>query len=141
MTAALVDQLAERVKTHAIALARLADQLTVTETQAAASRRTGALVEGISATEPTLEGTRVTSTITSAAPYSKFQDEGTGLYGPTGARIFPKTAKALRFDSPAAGGIVFARSVAGAPGRHFWAEPLPARWHDALAQMAGGGIG
>lgn len=136
----VVDQLAERVRAHSVALAREAGQLVETQTKAAASRRTGALAEGISTTEPTLQDTRVSQRITSAADYSKFQDQGTGIFGPSGARIFPKTAKAFRFDSPAAGGIVFARSIAGSPGRHFW-SPLPERWHDALAAMAGGDVG
>jgi hypothetical protein len=136
----IVDQLGERLKPHWVDLAREAGQLAVTQTQAAVSRRSGALFDGISTSEPALEDTRVTQQITSAADYSKFQDDGTGIYGPTGARIFPKTAKVLRFDSPAAGGIVFARSVAGSPGRHFFSEPMAARWHDCLAQNVGGPI-
>lgn len=135
----VVDQLADRIRQHAVDLARRATQLTVTETQAATSRRTGVLADGISATEPALQDTLVNQTITSAADYSEFQDRGTGIYGPSGARIFPKTAKALRFDSPAAGGIVFAKSVAGSPGRHFFHEPMGARWRDALAQSLGMG--
>jgi hypothetical protein len=41
------------------------------------------------------------------------------------------------FDWPAAGGVVFARSVAGAPGRHFFTEPMPERWHSAIFEAAG----
>jgi hypothetical protein len=113
--------------------------VTVADTQAHASRRSGDLAAGISATQPALNDTQVQSQITSAADYSKFQDEGTGIYGPNQARIFPKTAKALRFDWPAAGGIVFAKSVAGAPGTHYFTEPMPARWHEAIAESAGAG--
>lgn len=134
----VIDQIKADVSEHAVELCRRAGQVTVTETQAATSRRTGALAAGISASEPALADTRVTQTITSAADYSAFQDTGTGIYGPKQARIFPTTAKALRFDWPAAGGIVFAKSVAGSPGTHFWSEPMPNRWHDALAQSAGG---
>lgn len=134
----IVDQIANDIGTHAVDLCRRAGLVTVTETQAAASRRTGALAAGISSSEPALVDARVTQTIVSAEPYSEFQDVGTGIYGPRGARIFPRTAKALRFDWPAAGGIVFAKSVAGSPGRHFFHTPMPTRWHDALAQSAGG---
>lgn len=138
MSDPLVDQLADDVRAYALDLARRSGQVAVNETKAAASRRSGTLADGISTTEPTLEGTRITQQITSAAPYSDFQDRGTGIYGPSGARIFPKTAKVLRFDSPAAGGVVFARSVAGSPGRHFFDEPMGQRWDDAVDQSAEG---
>lgn len=132
-----VDQLRERVAQHALDIVERAADITVQRTQAAVSRRTGALAEGISRTAPALLGTRVMCDIVSAAPYSKEQDEGTGIYGPRAQRIFPTNAKALRFDWPAAGGIVFAKSVAGAPGRHFFHEPMPARWRGALAEVIG----
>lgn len=133
----IVDQLRTRISDHAVDLATTATQLVVEQTQQAASRRTGALAEGITGTQPALAETQVRSQITSAADYSLYQDEGTGIYGPSGARIFPTSAKALRFDWPAAGGIVFAKSIAGSPGTHFWAEPLPERWHNAIFESAG----
>jgi phage gpG-like protein len=45
--------------------------------------------------------------------YARWLQEGTGIYGPTGQRIFPKSAKALAF-----GGRVYS-SVAGSPARPF----------------------
>lgn len=137
----LIDQLGDRVRAHAVELARRGGQLTVTDTQAHMSRRTGAMAAGVSASEPVLEDTRVIQQITAAEPYTHFADIGTGIYGPTGARVFPKTAKALRFDSPAAGGIVFARSVAGSPGEHFWEGFIGPRWHDSLQSSLGQGGG
>jgi hypothetical protein len=132
-----VDQLRDHVQQHALNLVDRALDVTVADTQAHASRRSGDLAAGVSATGPVLNDTQVQAQIISAADYSKFQDEGTGVFGPTGSRIFPKTAKALRFDWPAAGGIVFAKSVAGSPGTHFFHEPMPERWHNAIAQSAG----
>ena len=134
-----IDTLKVHVQDHAVLLATRALQVVVSETQQAASRRTGALADSISAPPPVLTETRVTTQITAAADYARFQDEGTGVYGPTGARIFPKSAKALRFDWAAAGGIVFAKSVAGAPGRHFFHEPMPERWHSAIFESSGAG--
>ena len=92
-------------------------------------RRTSFLEHSIQITD-----TNPTSlTIKSLAPYSRYVEEGTGLYGPKHAKITPKAAKALRWmggtygpggslrltgtrRSGAAGagaGYVFARSVKG----------------------------
>jgi hypothetical protein len=132
-----IDQLRDRVAERALDIVERAADLAVAETQDAASRRTGELADGISHTPPVLVGALVMCEIRSAVSYSRAQDEGTGIYGPRATRIFPTTAKALRFDWPAAGGVVFAKSVAGAPGRHFFHEPMPARWRGALATVVG----
>lgn len=137
MSQAVVDQLRQHVEQHAVELCQRALDVTREQTVQATSRRTGALAAGITTTQPALSGTRVTAQIESAAEYSRWQDEGTGVYGPSGQRIFPTTAKVLVFDWPAAGGVVFARSVAGAPGRHFFHEPMPERWHGAIFESAG----
>lgn len=132
-----VDQLREQViPDHAVDLVRRAADLCVQRTQDAASRRTGALVDGISHSEPILADPYVSCTITSAADYSSFQDQGTGIFGPSGMRIMPVNAKVLRFDWAAYGGVAFFRSVAGSPGTHFW-SPMPERWRDALQDSAG----
>lgn len=101
-------------------------------TKAAASSRSGALREGIACDTWTDAGTRFETTIRSVAPYSEYQDDGTGIYGPTGARITSTSGKVLRFDWPAAGGVVFAWSVAGAPGTHYFKDAMPQRFSDAL---------
>lgn len=137
LTVAAIDTLADHIRERALNLVREAADLTVSLTQEAASSRTGALREGITHDEPTLSDPYVSCRIVSAATYSEFQDEGTGIYGPSGTRIFPTTAKALRFDWPAAGGVVFAKSVAGSPGRHFFREPMPDRWTQALHERSG----
>lgn len=101
-------------------------------TKAAASSRTGALREGISCDTWVDAGSQFTTSVHSTAPYSEYQDDGTGIYGPTGARITSTSGKVLRFDWPAAGGVVFAWSVAGAPGTHFFHDAMPQRFSDAL---------
>lgn len=127
-----------RLQQRAVTIVTRAADVAVELTREAASRRGGALADSITHTQPALidEGL-VGCQISVGVPYGRWQDEGTGIYGPTGARIFPRTARVLRFDWPAAGGVVFARSVAGAPGRHFFHEPMPARWRTALATVVG----
>lgn len=138
---AVVDQLADRIRAHAVDLVRRAADLAVTDTQDHASRRTGATVAGISHTEPTIGDAYISCQIISAEPSSLYQDEGTGIFGPSGQRIYPlKPGGVLVFDWPAAGGVVFARSVAGSPGKHFFTEPMPARWAASLQSSAGGSL-
>ena len=45
-------------------------------------------------------------------PYALFVAEGTGIFGPTGNRIYPKSASALRWISEG-GGLMIRKSVAG----------------------------
>ena len=86
-----------------------------------ASARSGELRDGISAGDVDLKDSGLfTTTITSSAEHSSWQNEGTGIYGPMGQRIRPTHAKALVFDWPAAGGTVFFTSVAGQEGNHWW---------------------
>lgn len=128
-----------RLQERAILIATRAADVCVDLTREATSRRTGALADSIVHTQPALIAEGLVGCVISAGNadviYARWQDEGTGIYGPTGGRIFPTRAKALRFDWPAAGGIVFAKSVAGAPGRHYFHEPMPARWRSALAEV------
>ncbi len=67
---------------------------------------------------------QVTATIGTPNPYSKFQEEGTGVYGPTGSPVVPRTARVLAWQS---GGItIFARSVRGVQGKHYFQAGLQA---------------
>jgi hypothetical protein len=54
---------------------------------------------------------------TSVKNYPRWLQEGTGIYGPTGQRIFPKNKKALAFNGP--GGRIVVRSIKGTPKRRF----------------------
>lgn len=57
--------------------------------------------------------------------YAPYQEFGTGIYGPSGSPIVPVQASVLAFMSKT-GGMIFARSVSGAPARHFMAAGLEA---------------
>lgn len=46
--------------------------------------------------------------------YAKWVHDGTGIYGPHGSPIVPRTAKFLRFTTKS-GVVVFAKSVRGVP--------------------------
>jgi hypothetical protein len=104
----------------------------VDATRAACSRREGTLADSIEIDSWSEEGDRYTTTIRATAEHARFQDEGTGIYGPEGTPIYPTSGKVLRFDWPAAGGVVFFAHVAGSPGTHFFTEPMPQRYSDAL---------
>ena len=108
----------------------------IREQKLLAPRRSGFLGRSIQITE----ASPTSVTIKSLAPYSRYVEEGTGLYGPKHAKITPKTAKALRWlsgtygpkgslrltgtrRSGAAGAgaaYVFARSVKGRPATPYF---------------------
>lgn len=54
----------------------------------------------------------------SNAHYTSYVNDGTGIYGPLGKPIRPKTAKALKFTTKS-GKTVFAKSVRGIKPRRF----------------------
>lgn len=65
--------------------------------------------------------------------YARFVHDGTGLYGPRGAVIVPKTKRALKFASKKYGakkgknkGYVFAKSVKGMQKNEFLKNALDA---------------
>lgn len=64
-------------------------------------------------------------------PYSSWQDEGTGIYGPTGERIFPTNAPLLVFFWKKTGKVEFMRSVAGTPKTEWWTKVVT-RWVEFL---------
>jgi HK97 gp10 family phage protein len=63
--------------------------------------------------------------------YARYQEEGTGIYGPKGRPILPRRAKVLRFipKSKRSTAIpfspfVFAKSVKGSKARHYMRDAL-----------------
>lgn len=82
-------------------------------------------------------GDRYNSTARSLAPYSLFVDQGTGIYGPTGARIYPRTAKALTFFWTARGAVYSFKSVRGSPAQNFFSAPMAANFESALGTAWG----
>ncbi len=94
----------------------------------AITKTTGLLTGSIQENEPVDTGNMVNRTtyevidednavIKITAPYAKWVNDGTGIYGPYKTPIVPTTAQALRFII---GGQTFIRrSVKGMQGRHF----------------------
>jgi hypothetical protein len=63
------------------------------------------------------EGADVTGTVIPTATYSEFVHRGTGIYGPYGIPIVPKTAKALAFSY--GGRTIVRKSVKGQKANPF----------------------
>lgn len=138
IAAALEQNLRARVARN---LPAVSDQM-VEETRQACSRRTGALADSIMADPWQEQGDRYVTTISAGRglpnpAVAAYQDRGTGIYGPNASRIYPrKPGGVLAFDWPAAGGVVFARSVAGSPGTFFFSgedgQAMRQRFESAL---------
>lgn len=58
--------------------------------------------------------------------YAYWVHEGTGIYGPRKARIYPKRAAYLRWKNKATGKYVYARSTKGMKPNRFLVNALPA---------------
>lgn len=63
-------------------------------------------------------------TVGSPLEYARYQEEGTGIYGPRGRPIVPVTAKALKFKPKGAKGFVFRAKVSGTPATRFLSRAL-----------------
>jgi hypothetical protein len=64
--------------------------------------------------------------IGSSLDYALYVHEGTGIYGPRGRPILPKSGRFLVFTPRGGSKIVFAKSVRGTPGKPFLTEALAA---------------
>ena len=88
-----------------------------------------------------VEPTAVRLRVGSQMPYARYVDEGTGIFGPTGQRIYPVRRRAMKFPTPQSSGafrgrnrrrsqrnrgVVFAKSVAGMPPRPYLTAALEA---------------
>lgn len=124
-------QLEEAVRQHALARMTSLAEAFCEGARSRCSRRTGELADSIGHEEE-IDGDIVRARVYAAAPYARYQDEGTGLYGPAGDRIYPTSAKVLVFDG--IGGTVFAASTAGAPGTHFWSDTV-SDWPNIVASI------
>ena len=78
------------------------------------------------------EGSRYSSSVRSLAPYSMWVDQGTGVYGPLGGRIYPRSAKALHFYWYKRGAWYTFASVRGSPAQNFFEKPMPDYFARAL---------
>lgn len=102
------------------------------------NRNTGQLAASIDVAL-SFEGNHIVVRIGSDKEYAQYIHEGTGLFGPKRAWIYPVHKKFLKFESKGTfgpvragqgragrGGIVFARRVAGVPKNPFLVEALEA---------------
>jgi len=104
-----------------------------------ASRRTNELADSIEAGPVYKAGSTFRTTVEVGAEHGVYQDRGTGIYGPEGRPITPRRADGvLVFDWPAAGGVVFARSVRGTPPTRFWQRTV-ADWPQIVRRVEAGG--
>lgn len=87
-----------------------------------APRASGELWNNISRGYGALNGSSTTVAVDAEVEHASWIDEGTGIYGPTGSRIYPKSAKALVFYWPSVGKTVAFASVAGIPPTRFWSD-------------------
>lgn len=94
------------------------------EVRANAPRRTGELVDSVEVGGVVGAGTSLQVSIVVLAEHARYQEEGTGIYGPEGQPITARAGGVLVFDWAAAGGLVFARSVAGTEPTHFFQRAL-----------------
>lgn len=86
---------------------------------------TGRLRSSIKAV-PIRRGGRPGSRIGTKVSYALYVHNGTGIFGPRGMRIKPKTARYLRFIPKGGHRYVYARSVKGMRPNPFLVDALPA---------------
>jgi hypothetical protein len=139
------DGLLDAFERYAVAKLERCGELFANEVETNAPKRTRRLVDSIEQSTVTVYPdrvsmtVRVTATSDDGAPYPAFQNEGTGIFGPDGVPITPKKpGGVLVFDWPAAGGIVFAKSVRGTEPTRFWDKAVDA-WPDIVSRVERGG--
>ncbi len=79
---------------------------------------TGRLRSSIQLRPARRTGNQIEGSVGTSVRYSVFQELGTGIYGPLGRPIRPKTGKVLRFVSR--GKVVYAREVRGSRPRYYF---------------------
>lgn len=84
--------------------------------------KTGDLEDGIQLSSIVGGGTKSQARVVSTAKHARWQEEGTGVFGPTGTPIRPTRGNVLVFNGD--DGVVFARSVKGAPGIKYWEQTV-----------------
>lgn len=102
-------------------------------------RRTGGLAESVEAGEPEERGGGWSTRVDVTAEYARYVNDGTGRYGPQGHDLEADELTApmkngqhrFVFDWPAAGGIVFAKTVKGTEPTHFWERTIE-RWDEIV---------
>lgn len=131
-----VESLKQQVRDYALARAERLGDAFIEQLRGNMPRRTGDLAESAEVESITPKDDGVTVKIVVRSPYGRFQNDGTGIYGPDGTPITPRRAGGvLVFDWPAAGGVVFARQVRGTEPTHFWERTLD-QWPTIIGATA-----
>jgi len=105
----------------------------VRRAQARAPRRSGAMADAVTY-EVVDGGNGPEVRVRCDAEYARWQDEGTGIYGPQGTPIVPRQARVLAWEGQ--DGMVFAMSSRGSPATRWWALTLR-EWPDIVRAVAG----
>lgn len=98
----------------------------------AAPKATGFLASQIFVDPWTFDGNTFVSFARANTSYAEFTDDGTGIYN-GGERIYPVAARALHFFGQY--GEVFAASVAGQPGTHWFQDQMEIYYDQALGSL------
>lgn len=128
-----VERIKRLVLDSALRRAEALGEAFVQQARAYAPRRTGAGADSIEVAtiDATPNGVRIRIAV--GEQYMKWQNEGTGIYGPSGQPITPhKQGGVLVFDG--VGGIVFARQVRGTEPTHFWERTIDA-WPQIVSSV------
>jgi hypothetical protein len=122
--------LADRVRQAALDRGQRLGEAFVNAAQNNAPRRTGAGADSIVIDGVSESAHGVVVRIVVGEIYMRYQNEGTGIYGPEGTPIVPH-GHVLVFDWFAAGGVVFATHVRGTEPTHWWDRTI-AQWPDIV---------
>ncbi|MFI7278507.1 hypothetical protein [Streptomyces sp. NPDC049879] len=85
-------------------------------------KRTGATARSFHSDIEIRPNRQIRGRVFSDDPVVQYLEQGTGLYGPRGRRITPRTSKALRFEL--GGQVIFAKSVRGMRKQPFMRRSL-----------------
>lgn len=131
-----VDMSALERQVQEYALAKVADLASAFRdaVRANAPRRIGTLSESVEVDSIEATPTGARARVIVSAPYGRFVNDGTGIYGPLGTPIVPTSHTYLKFPALIGGGVVFARSVKGSEPTHFWERALD-RWPDIVSAL------
>lgn len=123
--------LRDRIRERGLLAAGLAGLLFVERLQAAAPVDTGELRDSITLrAEPSYTGDVATVDVDVGAPHGRYQNDGTGIYGPKGSRIEGNPLLAFEWK----GVKVIVHSVAGSPATHWWDNTATAEtWRECVA--------
>jgi hypothetical protein len=135
MTTVDIAKMEALVREHAAAKAVEAAEAFVAVVRSLAPRRSGDLAASVEADRIYDTPSGTTAVIVVSSPYARFQNEGTGIYGPEGTPIVPKNGQFLVFPKKIGGGLVFTREVRGTEPTHFWERSIE-RWPDILRSLA-----